>query len=100
MIGFRNKSALPQARRQFPVSEVRFSVLTTGVGNSAGRFASLLGRFARALQAALYRLDTRARLSSLVQIGKIRRLGISKRGNKDPRRMILHGARSCVTHRD
>lgn len=32
--------------------------------------------------------------------GKTRLLGISKRGNKYLRRMIIHGARSCVTHLD
>ena len=32
--------------------------------------------------------------------GKTKLLGISKRGNKYLRRMIVHGARSCVTHLD
>ena len=32
--------------------------------------------------------------------GKTKLLGISKRGNKYLRRMIIHGARSCVTHLD
>jgi transposase len=32
--------------------------------------------------------------------GKTTLLGISKRGNKYLRRMIIHGARSCVTHLD
>ena len=32
--------------------------------------------------------------------GKQRLLGISKRGNKYLRRMLVHGARSCVTHLD
>ncbi|MET4443829.1 transposase, partial [Bradyrhizobium sp. GM2.2] len=32
--------------------------------------------------------------------GKTKLLGISKRGNRYLRRMIIHGARSCVTHLD
>ena len=32
--------------------------------------------------------------------GKTKLLGISKRGNKYLRRMLIHGARSCVTHLD
>lgn len=32
--------------------------------------------------------------------GKTTLLGISKRGNKYLRRMLIHGARSCVTHLD
>ncbi|ANI78469.1 Transposase for insertion sequence element IS1111A [Sphingobium sp. EP60837] len=32
--------------------------------------------------------------------GKTKLLGISKRGNKYLRRMLIHGARSCVTHFD
>jgi transposase len=32
--------------------------------------------------------------------GKTKLLGISKRGNRYLRRMIIHGARSCVTHFD
>lgn len=32
--------------------------------------------------------------------GKTKLLGISKRGNKYQRRMLIHGARSCVTHLD
>ncbi|WP_271565845.1 transposase [Bradyrhizobium sp. CCBAU 11386] len=32
--------------------------------------------------------------------GKTKLLGTSKRGNRYLRRMIIHGARSCVTHLD
>ena len=32
--------------------------------------------------------------------GKTKLLGISKRGNRYLRRLIIHGARSCVTHLD
>lgn len=32
--------------------------------------------------------------------GRTKLLGISKRGNRYLRRMIIHGARSCVTHLD
>lgn len=32
--------------------------------------------------------------------GKTTLLGISKRGNRYVRRMLVHGARSCVTHLD
>ncbi len=32
--------------------------------------------------------------------GKTKLLGISKRGNRYLRRMIIHGVRSCVTHLD
>ncbi len=32
--------------------------------------------------------------------GKTTLLGISKRGNRYVRRLLIHGARSCVTHLD
>jgi transposase len=32
--------------------------------------------------------------------GKPQMLGISKRGNRYVRRLLIHGARSCVTHLD
>lgn len=51
-------------------------MLATGVGISAGLVASLLGKFARALQVALYGLDSQVRLSSLVQIAPLRLLAL------------------------
>lgn len=72
ILSFRYSGGIALARRLFRVSEVSFILLATGVGIAAGLVASLLGKFARALQIAIYGLDNQARLSSLTQIAPLR----------------------------
>ena len=60
----------------FRVSEVSFILLATCVGVAAGLVASLLGKFARALQVVIYGLDSHARLSSVTEIAPVRLLAL------------------------
>lgn len=76
IFSFRFLGAIALARRLFRVSEVSFILLATGVGIAAGLVASLLGKFARALQIAIYGLDSQSRLSSLAEIAPLRLLAL------------------------
>ena len=67
-------------RRLFRSSEVSFILLATAVGIAAGLIASLLGGFARLLQAYIYGLDAHARLSGLGEIAPIRLLALPAGG--------------------
>ncbi|NLR72158.1 chloride channel protein [Novosphingobium sp. ERN07] len=89
---FRTSAAIALARRLFRVSEVSFILLATGVGIAAGLVASLLGKFARALQVVTYGLDSQSRLSSLAEIAPIRLLALPLGG-------LLLGLGALYIHR-